>query len=149
MVYRSVIYTCVFDPMPDHTNHSYSLNIFTSLIFQTKPWWHRDCNKSAISIDQCRYDKTQRFRSEQTTHYEGMRWQSKQTSDRLHWSLPSECPLIPIKQKITPFKQIWVIDTVRVFLQKCPLTTVRSRFSADELQLVRGEAEDTFVVRRY
>ena len=29
------------------------------------------------------------------------------------------------------------IDTVRVFLPKCPLSTVRSRFSADELQLVR------------
>ena len=26
-------------------------------------------------------------------------------------------------------------------------TTVRNRFSADELQIVRGEAEDTFVVR--
>ena len=33
-----------------------------------------------------------------------------------------------------------VIDIVGVFLPKCPLTTVRSRFSADELQLVRGEA---------
>ena len=33
-----------------------------------------------------------------------------------------------------------VIDTVRVFLPKCPLTTVRSRFSVVELQIVRGEA---------
>jgi len=33
-----------------------------------------------------------------------------------------------------------VIDNVRVFLPKCPLTTVRSRFSVDELQIVRGEA---------
>ena len=28
-----------------------------------------------------------------------------------------------------------VMDTVQVFLPKCPLTTVRSRFSADELNL--------------
>ena len=41
----------------------------------------------------------------------------------------------------------YVIDNVRSFLPKCPLTTVRSRFSADELQIVRGEADDTFVVR--
>jgi len=27
------------------------------------------------------------------------------------------------------------------FLPKCPLTTVRSQFSADKLQIVRGEAE--------
>ena len=41
-----------------------------------------------------------------------------------------------------------VIDTVRIFLPKCPLTTVRSRvISADELHIVRGEAEDTFVIR--
>jgi len=33
----------------------------------------------------------------------------------------------------------YVIDTVRVFLPKCPLTTVGNRFSADELQIVRGE----------
>ena len=33
---------------------------------------------------------------------------------------------------------VYVIDTERVFLPKCPLTTVRSRFSADELQIVRG-----------
>ena len=44
-------------------------------------------------------------------------------------------------------EDIYVIDTVRVFLPKCPLTTVRSCFSADKLQDVRGEAEDTFVVR--
>jgi len=30
------------------------------------------------------------------------------------------------------------------FLSKRPLTTVRSRFSADELHIVRGEVEDTF-----
>ena len=40
----------------------------------------------------------------------------------------------------------YVIDTVQVFLPKCPLITVRSRFSADELQIVRGEAEDTFIL---
>jgi len=34
----------------------------------------------------------------------------------------------------------------QVFLPKCPLTTVRSHFSVDELQIVQGEAEDTFVV---
>ena len=44
---------------------------------------------------------------------------------------------------------LYVLDTVRVFLPKCPLTTVRSRFSADELQLVRGEADDTVVVRTH
>ena len=33
------------------------------------------------------------------------------------------------------------------FLPKSPLTTVRSRFSADKLQIVRGEAEDTIVLR--
>ena len=33
-----------------------------------------------------------------------------------------------------------VLDTVRVFLPKCPLTTVRSSLSADELHIVRGEA---------
>ena len=32
------------------------------------------------------------------------------------------------------------IDTVWVFLPKCPLTTVRCRFSADKLQIIRGEA---------
>jgi len=42
---------------------------------------------------------------------------------------------------------IYVIDTVRVFLPMCPLTTVRSRFSTDELHIVRGEAEDTNAVR--
>ena len=42
---------------------------------------------------------------------------------------------------------LYVIDTVRVFLPKCPLITVRNRFSADELQIVRVEAEDTCVVR--
>jgi len=41
----------------------------------------------------------------------------------------------------------FVIYTVRVFLPKCPLTTVRRRFSADEIQIVRDEAEDTFAVR--
>jgi len=41
----------------------------------------------------------------------------------------------------------YVIDTVQVFHPKCPLTTARRRFSADELQIVRGEAEDPFVVR--
>jgi len=30
---------------------------------------------------------------------------------------------------------LYVIDTVRVFLPKCPLTTVRSWFSADEQQM--------------
>jgi len=40
----------------------------------------------------------------------------------------------------------YVIDTVQVFLPKCPLITVRSRFSADELQIVRGEAEDTLIL---
>ena len=40
------------------------------------------------------------------------------------------------------------MDTVRVFLLKCLITTIRSRFSADELQIVGGEAGDTFVVRR-
>ena len=29
----------------------------------------------------------------------------------------------------------YVIDTVRVFLPKCPLTTVRSQFSADEQKM--------------
>jgi len=33
-----------------------------------------------------------------------------------------------------------VIDTVQVYLPQCPLTTVRSRYSADELQIVRAEA---------
>ena len=33
---------------------------------------------------------------------------------------------------------------MQVFLPKCPLTTVRSCFSADVLQIVRGKAEDTF-----
>ena len=42
---------------------------------------------------------------------------------------------------------IYVIDTGRVFLPECPFTTIRSRFSADELQIVRGEAEDTNAVR--
>jgi len=41
----------------------------------------------------------------------------------------------------------YVIDTVRVFLPTCPLTTVRSRFNADKLQIVRGQAEYIFVVR--
>jgi len=41
----------------------------------------------------------------------------------------------------------FVIDTVRVFLSKFSLTTVRSWFSVDELQIDRGEAEVTFVVR--
>jgi len=36
----------------------------------------------------------------------------------------------------------YVIDTKRVFLPKCPLTTVRSHFSADDLQIIRGEAEN-------
>jgi len=36
---------------------------------------------------------------------------------------------------------MYVIDTVRVFIPKCPLTTIGSRFSADELQIVRGEAK--------
>ena len=46
------------------------------------------------------------------------------------------------------FLDVWhyVIYTVRVFLPKCPLETVRSRFRADELQIVRRETEDTFVV---
>ena len=35
----------------------------------------------------------------------------------------------------------FVIDTVRFFLPKCRLTTVKSRFSADELHIVRGEVE--------
>ena len=39
----------------------------------------------------------------------------------------------------------YVIYTVQVFLLKCPLATVRSRFSADELQIVQSEVEDTFV----
>ena len=43
-------------------------------------------------------------------------------------------------------KALLVIDTVSVFLSKCPLTAVRNRFSADELQLVRGEADETLVV---
>ena len=43
----------------------------------------------------------------------------------------------------------FVINTVRVFRQMCPLTIFRSRFSAGELQIVRGEAEDTFVVRSH
>ena len=34
----------------------------------------------------------------------------------------------------------------KVFLPKRPVTNIRSRFSADKLQIVRGEAEDTFVV---
>jgi len=42
---------------------------------------------------------------------------------------------------------MYVIYTVRVVLPKCPLTTVRSRFIADELQIVRDEADNTFVVR--
>ena len=41
----------------------------------------------------------------------------------------------------------YVIDTVQVFLSKFSLTTVRSWFIVDELQIVRGEAEVTFVVR--
>jgi len=41
----------------------------------------------------------------------------------------------------------YVIDTVQVFLSKFSLTTVRSWFSVDELQIDRGEAEVTFVVR--
>ena len=45
------------------------------------------------------------------------------------------------------FYVIYVIDTVRVFFPKCPLTTVRNRFSADELQISRVEADDAFVVR--
>jgi len=50
--------------------------------------------------------------------------------------------ILTIKQNYTLHYQIHlVIDTVRVFLPKCPLTTVRSRFSADELQIVWGEAE--------
>ena len=36
---------------------------------------------------------------------------------------------------------------VQGFLPKSLLTTVRSRFSVDELQIVRVDAEDTFVVR--
>jgi len=39
------------------------------------------------------------------------------------------------------------MDTVQGFLPKSLLTTVRRRFSADKLQIVRGEAEDIFVVR--
>ena len=42
---------------------------------------------------------------------------------------------------------VYVIDNVRVFLPNCPLTTVRSLLSVDELHIVRDEAEDTFVVR--
>mgnify|MGYP007133293376 CR=1 FL=1 len=34
---------------------------------------------------------------------------------------------------------LFAIDTVRVFLPKCPLTTVKSRFSADKLQIVWSE----------
>ena len=37
-------------------------------------------------------------------------------------------------------RQRYVLYTVRVLLPKCPLTTVRSRFSADKLQIIRGEA---------
>jgi len=33
------------------------------------------------------------------------------------------------------------------FSPKYPLTTIRRRFISDELQIVRGEAEDTFIVR--
>ena len=33
----------------------------------------------------------------------------------------------------------YVIDTIQVFLPKCPLTTV----SAEEVQIVRDEAQDT------
>ena len=33
----------------------------------------------------------------------------------------------------------YVLDNVHVFLPKYSLTTVKSRFNADELQLVRGE----------
>ena len=46
------------------------------------------------------------------------------------------------KYIVNPFINIalkYVIATVRDFLPKCPLTTVRSLFSADELQIVRGE----------
>ena len=39
----------------------------------------------------------------------------------------------------------YIINTVRVCLPKCPLTTVRSRFSADELQIVRGEASMIYI----
>jgi len=39
------------------------------------------------------------------------------------------------------------IYTVRVFLPKCPLTTVRGLFSAGELHIIRGEADDKVVVR--
>ena len=46
-------------------------------------------------------------------------------------------------------RQRYVLDTVRVLLPKCLLTIVRSRFSADELQIVRGETEDTFIVSPY
>jgi len=35
------------------------------------------------------------------------------------------------------------------FLPKCPLTTVKSSFSVDEPQIVRGEAVDTFVVHAH
>jgi len=42
---------------------------------------------------------------------------------------------------------VYVIDTVQVFLPNCPLTTVRSLLSVDELHIVRDEADDTFVVR--
>ena len=42
----------------------------------------------------------------------------------------------------------YVRDTVRVFIPKCPLTTARSRFSVEEIQIVRGKAEDTIVVVR-
>ena len=45
--------------------------------------------------------------------------------------------------------ECYVIDTVQDFLPKCPLTTVRSRFSTDKLQIVRGEAKDTFVVHQH
>ena len=32
-------------------------------------------------------------------------------------------------------RDYYVIDTVHVFLPKCPLTTGRSRFNADEIQI--------------
>ena len=42
-----------------------------------------------------------------------------------------------------------VIDTTLVFLPKCPLTTIRNLFSADKLQIVWGETDDTFVVHSH
>ena len=54
-----------------------------------------------------------------------------------------------VQQQYTHYTMVinYVIDTIQVFLPKYPLTTVRSCFSADKLQIVRGKAEDTIVVR--